>query len=91
MTKRKTKKEASENPVAAEPLVSAERPESAQKLSRDAYEKTLKLLQGELVKLQTWVRKSGERIVVVFEGRDAAGKGGVIKALTERVSRGHFA
>ncbi|MDR6306080.1 polyphosphate kinase 2 [Nitrobacter vulgaris] len=86
MTKRKTKKEASENPVAAEPLVSAARPESAQKLSRDAYEKTLKLLQGELVKLQNWVRKSGERIVVVFEGRDAAGKGGVIKALTERVS-----
>jgi len=50
------------------------------------YEEHLKKLQGELVKLQLWVQDQGLRIVVVFEGRDTAGKGGVIKAITERVS-----
>jgi len=57
-----------------------------QKLSRKAYEDELEKLQGELVKLQFWVRKTGAKVIVVFEGRDAAGKGGVIKRLTERVS-----
>ncbi len=56
------------------------------KLANKAYEEELKKLQGELVKLQYWVRKSGAKIVIVFEGRDAAGKGGVIKRITERVS-----
>jgi len=56
------------------------------KLSRKAYEKRLYKLQVELVKLQSWVKQTGARIVVVFEGRDAAGKGGVIKRITERVS-----
>lgn len=51
-----------------------------------AYETGLRHLQEELCHLQDWVKASGERIVVVFEGRDAAGKGGVIKVLTERVS-----
>ncbi len=55
-------------------------------LSKKKYESELERLQGELVKLQYWVRKTGARIVVVFEGRDAAGKGGVIKRITERVS-----
>ena len=50
------------------------------------YEKELTRLQAELVKLQYWVKATGQRIVVVFEGRDAAGKGGVIKRLTEKVS-----
>ena len=57
-----------------------------QKLSKKAYEKELKKLQGELVKMQHWVRETGAKIVIVFEGRDAAGKGGVIKRITERVS-----
>ena len=57
-----------------------------QKLSRKDYEKALDKLQGELVKLQFWVRKKGAKVIVVFEGRDAAGKGGVIKRITERVS-----
>ena len=56
------------------------------KLARKKYEKELEKLQVELVKLQAWVKHSGARIVVVFEGRDAAGKGGIIKRITERVS-----
>jgi len=57
-----------------------------EKLSKKFYEAELARLQGELVKLQYWVRQKGLKIVVVFEGRDAAGKGGVIKRITERVS-----
>src|SRR4029434_7664438 len=49
-------------------------------------EKELRKLQVELCHLQAWVKDRGERIIIVFEGRDAAGKGGTIKALTERVS-----
>ncbi|MDH3933940.1 MAG: polyphosphate kinase 2, partial [Gammaproteobacteria bacterium] len=56
------------------------------KLSRKYYEDELEKLQGELVKLQFWVRKTGAKVIIVFEGRDAAGKGGVIKRITERVS-----
>ena len=56
------------------------------KMKRKRYEKELVKLQVELVKLQAWVKETGTRIVVVFEGRDAAGKGGVIKRITERVS-----
>jgi polyphosphate kinase 2 len=54
-----------------------------EKLPRKPYEKELLRLQGELVQLQEWVRTSGTRLVVVFEGRDAAGKGGAIKRVTE--------
>ena len=50
------------------------------------YEKELRRLQGELCKLQDWVKYKGVRVMVVFEGRDAAGKGGTIRAITERVS-----
>ena len=56
------------------------------KLSTKYYEKELAKLHCELVKLQYWVQATGHRAIVVFEGRDAAGKGGVIKRLTERVS-----
>jgi polyphosphate kinase len=55
-------------------------------LKSKAYEKSLRQLQAELCKLQEWVKATGQRIIVVFEGRDAAGKGGTIKAITERVS-----
>jgi polyphosphate kinase len=55
-------------------------------LKRKEYEKLLRELQTELCVLQDWVRSTGQRIVVVFEGRDAAGKGGTIRAMTERVS-----
>jgi polyphosphate kinase 2 len=57
-----------------------------EKLERKTYEKTLRKLQGELCRLQEWVKHEGLRVVVVFEGRDAAGKGGTIRAITERVS-----
>ena len=63
-----------------------EKEEKGGKLSTKTYEAALEKLQGELVKLQYWVKKTGQRIVIVFEGRDAAGKGGVIKRITERVS-----
>jgi polyphosphate kinase 2 len=56
------------------------------KLSTKEYEAELFKLHAELVKLQRWVQEKGVRAVVVFEGRDAAGKGGVIKRITERVS-----
>src|SRR5262245_28246141 len=56
------------------------------KLKRKEYEEILRELQGELCSLQEWVKQTGQRIIVVFEGRDAAGKGGTIKAITERVS-----
>jgi polyphosphate kinase 2 len=57
-----------------------------QSLKRRKYEKELRRLQGELCKLQDWVKYKGLRVMVVFEGRDAAGKGGTIRAITERVS-----
>lgn len=56
------------------------------RLKRKEYESELRRLQAELCKLQDWVKSKGMRIVVVFEGRDAAGKGGTIRAITERVS-----
>ena len=56
------------------------------KMKRKQYEKELRKLQTELCHLQEWVKLKGLRVIVVFEGRDAAGKGGAIKAITERVS-----
>lgn len=56
------------------------------KLKRKDFEKKLAKLQAELVKLQLWVQHAGLKVVVIFEGRDAAGKGGAIKRITERVS-----
>jgi polyphosphate kinase 2 len=56
------------------------------KLKRKQYDKELRKLQAELCKLQAWIKHKGLRVIVVFEGRDAAGKGGTIKAITDRVS-----
>jgi polyphosphate kinase 2 len=56
------------------------------KLKNKAYTKELRRLQAELCKLQEWVKHKGHRVIIVFEGRDTAGKGGTIRALTERVS-----
>lgn len=56
------------------------------KLKRRAYEKELRRLQAELCHLQAWVKRKGLRVIVIFEGRDGAGKGGTIRAITERVS-----
>ena len=57
-----------------------------ERLRRDEYEAAKRLLQIELLKLQNWVRQSGQRVVVLFEGRDAAGKGGTIKRFTEHLN-----
>ncbi|HVN19145.1 MAG TPA: polyphosphate kinase 2, partial [Dongiaceae bacterium] len=58
----------------------------SKKMKRKKYEKELSRLQAELCRLQDWVKYKGLRVIVVFEGRDAAGKGGTIRAITERVS-----
>src|SRR5579864_8796226 len=64
----------------------ADIPHDHGKMKRKAYEKELRKLQVKLCHLQDWVKYKGLRVIIVFEGRDAAGKGGTIKAITERVS-----
>lgn len=68
----------------AESATNADAP--AERMSNKAYLRELNVLAAELVALQEWVKATGAKVMIVFEGRDAAGKGGVIKALTERVS-----
>ena len=58
----------------------------APKMKRKEYEREMRVLHGELVAMQEWVKASGAKICIVFEGRDTAGKGGTIKRITERVS-----
>jgi len=76
---KKTKKRSKQ----AEPSAAGERSE---RMKSKVYEEELEKLHGELVKLQLWTQRKGAKICVVFEGRDGAGKGGTIKAITERVS-----
>src|SRR4029077_12932586 len=64
----------------------SEQTDAKAKLKRKEYEEQIAKFHTELVKLQFWVKHAGARIIVLFEGRDAAGKGGVIKRITERVS-----
>jgi polyphosphate kinase 2 len=59
---------------------------SRPKMNRKAYEQEMRQMHGELVAMQEWVKSSGAKICIVFEGRDTAGKGGTIKRITERVS-----
>ncbi len=72
--------------LAAAPVASEEVAPKLPKLKKKAFEKELERLQVELVLLQEYVKEKGLRVVVVFEGRDAAGKGGVIKRIAERTS-----
>ncbi len=75
--------------VPAEGAVAADQPAAdaaPEKMGRKEFDKELEKLQVELVKLQEWVKASGAKICVLFEGRDAAGKGGIIKRMTERTS-----
>ena len=72
--------------VKPEKIQAAEAEAPPAKLSEKAYAKRLKKLQVELCYLQDWVKTTGARVIILFEGRDAAGKGGIIKAITERVS-----
>jgi len=62
------------------------RKKTKKKMNRKAYEKELAKLQVELVKLQEWIKHKGLKVVVIFEGRDTAGKGGIIKRITERLN-----
>src|SRR6266481_4892219 len=62
------------------------KPNGQRKMKEKKYLKRLRKLQAELCKLQAWIKHKGLRAIIIFEGRDAAGKGGTIKALTERVS-----
>ena len=75
---------------AAVPASGAVAPEAASepkpKMSNKEFEKEMEKLQVELVKMQEWVKASGAKVCVLFEGRDTAGKGGVIKRITERTS-----
>ena len=82
MSKKKNKKMSSQP---AEPPNHSEG-SKPKKMSRKAYERELERLQIELVKLQEWIRHKGLKVVVIFEGRDAAGKGGVIKRITQRLN-----
>jgi len=92
MAKKEKKKEGKKNDAGGQPVKEKSagkvetRPEGKQaaiSMDKKVYEKELRRLQIELVKLQEWVKANGLRVVVVFEGRDAAGKGGVIKRITE--------
>ncbi len=79
-------------PTGASPILETALAESSAadeprpRMKKKAYEAELKRLQMELVKLQRWIRSEGLKVVVIFEGRDAAGKGGVIKRITERLN-----
>jgi polyphosphate kinase len=67
-------------------MMAAKQEEASSRMKRKDYEKELRKLQVELCHLQQWVKEKQLRIIVLFEGRDAAGKGGTIKAITEKVS-----
>lgn len=64
-------------------------PTDRPKLKRSVFEKQLARLQEEMVELQGWIIEKGLRVVIVFEGRDAAGKGGAIKRITEHLNPRH--
>ncbi len=87
--KSKKNKESAEEPgkkLNKKKVMETSSDEPGKKLKNKTYEKELAKLHVELVKLQEWVKHKGLKVCIVFEGRDGAGKGGVIKAITERVS-----
>ena len=84
--KARPSKRAAANKPAASSATAAAAADPDADLSTKDYEKALKKLHVELVKLQLWVAHTGAKVCIVFEGRDGAGKGGTIKAITERVS-----
>ena len=84
--KNKAKQETKKVKVSATPAESTGAAEPRPKMKRKEFDRELKKLHVEVVKLQEWVKASGAKICVVFEGRDTAGKGGVIKRITDRTS-----
>ena len=81
-----SKKKHAHDPEKSPQQPAADQDGGTAKMSNKQYEKELFKLQTELVKLQEWVKVAGARIVIIFEGRDAAGKGGIIKRIAERTS-----
>ena len=88
MAKNKSTQKQHDAEVRVSPAVGRQEAEAGPppKMKRKEYEREMRVLHGELVALQEWVKASGARICIVFEGRDTAGKGGTIKRITERVS-----
>jgi polyphosphate kinase 2 len=80
------KKKARKTKTSNHQMVAIENPKPKDKIDKKFYEKELERLQIELVKLQEWIKHEGLKIVVIFEGRDAAGKGGAIKRITESLN-----
>lgn len=85
-TKKKTKKKAEAPSKKAEAPTGDGHSSDLKKISNDVYLRELARLQVELVKLQEWIKQKGVKVVVIFEGRDAAGKGGVIKRIMDRLN-----
>jgi polyphosphate kinase 2 len=83
---KKAEKVKTEQPVEKKPIEVAQTNENPLIVDEKLYNKELRRLQVELVKMQEWVRTKGLKVVVIFEGRDAAGKGGVIKRITESLN-----
>jgi polyphosphate kinase 2 len=83
-TKKKSKHD--DDPPPTVQLAVAQEASAPPKMKRKEYEREMQRLQGELVAMQEWVKATGAKICIVFEGRDTAGKGGTIKRITERVS-----
>lgn len=79
------KADEAEKPAKSVPIM-ADQPSDRKKIGNKSYEKELAKLHIELVKLQEWIKVEGLKVVVIFEGRDAAGKGGTIKRITEKTS-----
>ncbi len=86
MAKNKGKKGHRDRDVVAPPAEPPEAAGPAAKLKTKEYEREMRRLHGELVAMQEWVKATGAKVCIVFEGRDTAGKGGTIKRITERVS-----
>jgi len=88
MPKRKSddSHESDRAPVHARPGAVTDARETSEKMGRKEYEREMQKLHGELVALQEWVKRTGAKVLILFEGRDTAGKGGTIKRITERVS-----
>jgi polyphosphate kinase 2 len=86
MAKKKGKKKQNKAAGQAPPTANGSAGGPPSKMKRKEYEREMRVLHGELVAMQEWVKSSGAKICIVFEGRDTAGKGGTIKRITERVS-----
>ncbi len=88
MSKHKVKSKNEHKAAPEDPAVPADEAGSgpSEKMARKPYEREMRRLHGELVAMQEWVKATGAKVCLVFEGRDTAGKGGTIKRITERVS-----